>query len=313
MALTPVQQRTMVEVMAAGGEPRRFPEALEAHLRADLGRRLGEAVAALPDGRHLWITKSRLVNLHTRCEGFYLAEELGEGVFTYGFQLAVGKVVHKAVEIGVYARGLAEVELAERALGRLSERDAAFGSYAGLLDEVDRSELIGEAVRQLSWFRSAFPPLERSWNPVVEWPLRVELAGGRVVLSARPDLVLGTADREDPFVARRLVVELKAGQDRPEQDDDARFYALVLALHHGVPPFRVVTVNLQTGTCRPQDVTEDLLESAVRRVAAGAARAAALLAGEEPRLSAGKWCEWCPRAQTCPASSARATGGEARG
>jgi hypothetical protein len=101
------------------------------------------------------------------------------------------------------------------------------------------------------------------------------------------------------------VIELKGGMDRPEQDDDARFYALVLAMHHGVPPFRVVTVNLQAGTWRPQDVTEDLLRSAMRRVADGATRAAAILSGEDPSLRPGKWCEWCPRSETCPVSSVR--------
>lgn len=306
MELTPVQHRTLVDVMGAGRPRPLFARDLERRLRADLERRLEPAAAALPDDRRLWLTKGRLVSLHSRCEGLYVAEELGEGVFSYSAQLAVGKLVHKAVEIAVYARGLGEVELAERALGRLRDNDERFAEYAGLLDEVERAELVGEAVRQLSWFRAAFPPPQGSWNPVVEWSLRVPLCGDRIVLSARPDLVLGAADADDPMRARRLVLELKAGQDRPEQDDDARFYALAMALHHGVPPFRVVTVNLQAGTFRPQDVTEDLLESALRRVAAAAERAVALLGGQEPRLSPGPWCGWCPRGQTCPASSVRA-------
>jgi PD-(D/E)XK nuclease superfamily protein len=309
MSLTTVQERTLVELMGSREERPLFPRSVAEDLTADLERRLLPVADRLPDGRQLWLTKGRLVNLHSRCEGFFLADELGEAVFTYGPALAVGKVVHKAVEVGVYARSLGEAELAERALDRLREGDQRFDEYAGLLDEVERAELLGEAVRQLSWFRTAFPPLERSWNPVVEWPVRVELAGGRVVLSARPDLVLGSADQEEPMRARRLVLELKGGQDRPEQDDDARFYALVMALHHGVPPFRVVTVNLQGGTLRPQDVTIDLLQSALHRVVDGAARAAALLSGEEPNLRPGKWCEWCPRSETCPVSSVRTSRG----
>jgi hypothetical protein len=308
MSLTTVQERTLVELMGSREERPLFPRSVAEDLTAELERYLMPAADRLPEGRQLWLTKGRLVNLHSRCEGFFLADELGEAVFTYGPQLAVGKVVHKAVEVGVYARTLGEAELAERALDRLRESDPRFDEYAGLLDEVERAELLGEAVRQLSWFRTAFPPLERSWNPVVEWPVRVELAGGRIVLSARPDLVLGSADQEEPMRARRLVLELKGGQDRPEQDDDARFYALVMALHHGVPPFRVVTVNLQGGTSRPQDVTMDLLRSALRRVADGAARAVALLGGEEPNLRPGKWCEWCPRSETCPVSSVRTSG-----
>jgi hypothetical protein len=303
--LTPAQERTLVELMGSREERPIFPRDLAARLRSELEDRVRPAIEALPEGRQLWLTKGRLVNLHSRCEGFYLADELGEAVFTYGPQLAVGKVIHKAVEIGVYAGTLGEAELVERALDRLREQDTRFDEYAGLLDEVERAELLGEAVRQLAWFRAAFPPLDRSWNPVVEWPVRADLAGERVMLSARPDLVLGTADRDEPMRARRLVIELKGGQDRPEQDDDARFYALVLALHHGIPPFRVVTVNLQGGGWRAQDVNEDLLRSALRRVADAAVRAAALIGGEEPRLRPGKWCEWCPRSATCPESTAR--------
>jgi hypothetical protein len=78
-----------------------------------------------------------------------------------------------------------------------------------------------------------------------------------------------------------------------------------MALTHGVPPFRVVNVNLQTGSCRVQVVTEDLLRSAVRRVADAAVKAAEVLTGRPPRLQGGPWCRWCPRSQTCPASSVR--------
>jgi hypothetical protein len=305
MELTPVQERTLLEVMGGAEERPVFPRSLAVDLQADLEGRLGAAVDGLAEERDLWLTKAKLTNLHARCEGLFLANELDEGVFTYGPQLAVGNVVHKAVEIGVYARTLDDAELAERALGRLGEGDNGFAAYLGLLDEIEVAELIGEAVRQLSWFRATFPPLERSWNPVVEWPLRVPLVGGRIVLSARPDLVLGGTDRDEPMRARRLVLELKGGQERPEQEDDVRFYALVMALTQGVPPFRVVNVNLRAGSCRVQEVTEDLLRSAVRRVADGAVSAAEVLQGREPRLHGGPWCRWCPRSQTCPVSTVR--------
>jgi hypothetical protein len=305
MELTPVQERTRLEVMGGGGERPLFPDGLAEDLRGELERRMAPAAGRLREGRSLWLTKAKLTNLHQRCEGLFLANELDEGVFTYGFQLAVGNVVHKAVEIGVYASEMADAELADRALERLESGDDASASYLGLLDPVERAELVGEATRQLSWFRVTFPPLERSWNPVVEWPLRVALAGERIVLSARPDLVLGGVDRDEPMRARRLVIELKGGQERPEQEDDVRFYALVMALCHGVPPFRLVNVNLQAGTARVQEVTEDVLRSAVRRVAEAATKAVDVLDGRPPQLRGGPWCRWCPRSQTCAASTVR--------
>jgi hypothetical protein len=310
MAYTPLQDRTRVEVMGGGRERPLFDRDLADRLSSELERRLEPASSGLREGEQLWVTKAKLTTLHARCEGLFMAEELEGKGFAYGPQLAAGKVVHKAVEIGVYSSGLSEAELAERAVGRLSEQDPQFADYIGLLDEVERSELLGESVRQLSWFAAAFPPLDKRWNPVVEWPVRVELCGGRIVLSARPDIVLGRDDDDEPMRARRLVLELKAGQERPEQDEDLRFYALVMALKFGVPPFRVVTVNLSSGSCRPQDVTEDALFSAVRRVADAAGRATALLGGEEPALRPGRWCSWCPRSMTCPVSTVRGSVGK---
>ena len=311
MELTPVQERTRLDVMGGAAERPLFRGGLAEDLRAELERRMAPAADALGEGRTLWLTKAKLTNLHQRCEGLFLAHELDEGVFTYGFQLAVGSVVHKAVEIGVYAGDMTDAELADRALERLESGDDAFASYLGLLDPVERAELLGEATRQVSWFRVTFPPLERSWNPVVEWPLRVTLAEDRIVLSSRPDLVLGGVDRDEPMRARRLVIELKGGQERPEQEDDVRFYSLVMALCHGVPPFRLVNVNLQAGTTRVQEVTEDLLLSAVRRVAEAATKAVEVLNGRPPQLRGGPWCRWCPRSQTCTASTAREESAEA--
>jgi hypothetical protein len=300
MALTPLQERTLVELMASEAPRPTFDRGLAADLRRELESRLGAAL--VPRDRPLWVTKARLVDLHQRCEGLFLSNELDGAPFSYGRRLAEGRLVHKAVEIGVYA-DLGEVELVQRAADRLVEQEPGFDDYLGLLDEAERAEIVGEAVREVAWFRSVFPPLQRSWNPVVEWGLRVELLGGRVVLSARPDLVLGRDDPEEPMRARRLVLELKGGQERPEQDDDVRFYALVLTLRHGVPPFRVATVNLQAGTWRCHDVTPDLLLSAARRVADGCARAGELLGGGEPALRGGAWCSWCARSPTCPAAA----------
>ena len=298
-SLTPLQERTLADLMASGDERPTFERGLADRLRREIEARI-EGAAPEAD-RPLWVTKRRLVDLHQRCEGLFISNELDEAPFRYGRALAEGRLVHKSVEIGVYAR-LGEVELVERALGRLREQDPGFDQFVGLLDEAERAELVGEAVRQVAWFRSVFPPLRGPWNPVVEWGLRADLLGGAVVLSARPDLVLGRDDPEEPMRARRLVLELKGGQERPEQDDDVRFYALVLTLRHGVPPFRVATVNLQSGTWRSHDVTPDLLLSAARRVADGCLRAWALLDGGEPTLRGGKWCGWCARSPGCPAA-----------
>jgi hypothetical protein len=305
MNLTTVQQRTLDELMGRREERPVFPAELPLDLRADLDRRTAGALAELREEDSLFMTKGRLADLHQRCEGLFLANHLGESVFEYGLRLAVGKLVHKAVEVSVYARDLSEAELVDRVIERIRADDEQFAGFLGMLDPIDRAELEAEAVRLVQVFRSTFPPLEKAWTPSVEMTHRVDVGGGRLILHSRPDLSLGGTDQEEPLRARRLVLELKTGPDRPEHDEDVRFYALVATLFFGVPPFRVATVHLGTGTWRAQDVTEDLLESAVRRVADGCVRAVDLLGTSEPRLRPGAWCSWCPRSATCPQSSVR--------
>jgi PD-(D/E)XK nuclease superfamily protein len=306
VSLTSVQQRTLEDLMGGGGVDRPvFAADIADRLRADLEKRLEPVLGVLPDTEDLWITKARLAELHTRCEGLYLSNALREGTFEFSLKLAIGNLVHRAVQVGVYRRHLTEAELVETALEQLCADDG-FAEYCNELSEADRAELEAEGVRQTILFRSLFPPFEKSWTPSVELPLTADLLGGRVVLRARPDICLGTTDPEDAMRARRLLLELKTGYDTPEHDEDVRFYALVATLRFGVPPFRVATVNLETGGWRVQEVTEELLTSASRRVADGCVRAAGLLAGAEPNLRPGAWCGWCPRSLVCPVSATRA-------
>ena len=302
MEVTSVQQRLVDDLIAVDDFPT-FRSGLAEDLRVDLERRLAPAAELLDDDRQLWITKARLVDLHTRCEGLYLANVLGEEAFEYSSQLALGSVVHRAVEIGVYRSTLSEAELVDRSVELLRRDDERFDGFLGLLDEGEAAELEAEAVRRVVLFRNTFPPLPKSWAPVVELPLKAILAGGRVTVSVRPDLSLGTADPADPTRARRLLIELKTGAERPEHDEDVRLYALAATLRFGVPPYRVATVNLDSGTWRAQDVNEDLLGGALRRLADGCVRAARLLSGADPSLRPGAWCGWCARRPGCPAAA----------
>ncbi|HEX2030332.1 MAG TPA: PD-(D/E)XK nuclease family protein [Actinomycetota bacterium] len=310
--LSPVQERTLVELMGSRDERPVFRRSLREDLLGELERRVAPAVERLPPERSLWVTKARLTDLHLRCEGLFVANELDEAPFDYSMPLAIGNLVHRTIEAGVSAPDRSEAELVDAALIHLRRDDPRFDAFVSDLPVVERADLEAEAVRQVVLFRATFPPLQRSWTPAVEVPLKAEVAEGRVVLYARPDLCLGSADPDEPMRARRLIVELKTGTERPEHDEDLRFYALAATLRLGVPPFRVATLLLGSGTWRVHDVTEDLLRGAVRRIGDGCVRAAALLAGERPSLRPGPWCRWCPRAQTCPASSVRGAGGDAR-
>jgi hypothetical protein len=158
-------------------------------------------------------------------------------------------------------------------------------------------------VRRVTLFQGSFPPLKplrRELSPVSELRVRAELLGGDLVLSGQIDLVLGQPDRLEPNRATRLVVDLKTGSAYPEFAEDMRFYALVMTLRFGVPPYRAASLFLESGTWQAEDVTEEILVHAADRAVAAARAAAALTNGRTPELTPGIYCSWCPRAAVCP-------------
>jgi hypothetical protein len=164
-----------------------------------------------------------------------------------------------------------------------------------------------EAVKALELFRHTMPPLRRMRRelaPCTEWPMRVELAGGALVLSGTLDLVLGTSGDGDASRAARLAIDLKTGRAWPEHAEDMRFYALLLALRFGVPPYRVATLYLDSGTWQAEDVDERVLDRAAERVIGAVRAETTLRAGGALPLVPGPYCAWCPRCATCPESAA---------
>jgi hypothetical protein len=303
--LTPVQERTLADLMASEVPRPTFPRGLASRLGALLEKLVAPSLSALPEGERIVLSKSGLTNLHARCEGLYLANVMGEGVFEFSLPLAIGKLVHRAIEADVVGERLGESELVERALRRLESTEPGFDLFVRGLDAIERSELVGEAIRRVVLFRGTLPPLQKTWAPVPELRVKHELLGGRLLLTGTVDLSLGRPRDEAPMQGRRLFIELKTGIERPEFVDDLRFYALVATLRFGVPPFRVATLMLEDGTYRPEDVTEDLLEAAARRAAGAATKHVSLVAGQKPVLRSGPWCGWCPRRDTCPESATR--------
>lgn len=300
MDLTPVQRRTL-EVLIGAGERPAFPADLAQRLRD----RIEEAVRGLELSEQLWLGKGRL-NEHTRCEGLFQGQLLGEGPpFEHSPKSASGALLHKAIELEVGSReDLDPHTIVLRAAERLVEDEQRFRPFWRALDRLEQDELMMEAVRLLTQFRGSFPPLRhlrRTLAPVSELPVRAELLGGALVLSGRIDLALGPLDASR---STRLLLDLKSGGAWPEHPEDMRFYSLVHTLRFGVPPYRVASLFLESGEWQAEDVTEELLRHAADRVVAAARAATALRNGRDPELRPGPYCSWCPRSPTCPASSA---------
>jgi len=298
--LTPMQERTLHGLIGTGSLPEFDPE-----LRARLRSRLEDGLRAAgfrPGAEPLWLGKHRL-NQAQRCQGLFDAGIRGEGdPFQHSARTAAGTLFHGAIEVDVATeRAFDPRTVGERAASRRVQADPSFARHWLGLEEFDRAELIAEAGRHLSLFRDSFPPMSRRWAPQTELPIRARLAHGTVVLSGTPDLQLGRL--------RRLVIDFKTGRAWPEHPEDMRFYALLLLLRTGVPPYRVATFFLDSGEWQTEDVTQGTLEHASDRVIAAAGVAVGLRAGRSASLSPGSYCAWCPRAETCSVSLARSSPG----
>jgi PD-(D/E)XK nuclease superfamily len=301
--LLPVQRRTLERLIGTAERPI-FPADLVSRLRD----RIEEAARAFELAEPVWLSKSALNDLG-RCPGLFDAVRAGErGPFAFTARFAAGRLAHKAVELDVAGReDRAPHTLVEEAAGRLVD-DAAFGEFWEGLDPIRRDELLMDAAKTLELFRSTLPPLRalrRRLAPSTEWHVRAELLGGQVVLTGTLDLVLGASEPAEPVRATRLAIDLKTGRAWPEHAEDMRFYALVLTLRFGVPPYRVATLYLESGEWQAEDVDARVLEHAADRVIAAIRAACAARAGRPLALTPGPYCTWCPRAATCPSSAAR--------
>jgi PD-(D/E)XK nuclease superfamily protein len=295
MEFTPAQRRTLERLIGLGSSPP-FPSDLAEEVRRSLEDRLAELGIAPGTGEPVWLGKGRL-NDRQRCEGLFQAGLLREGPpFQHSPVTASGRLFHKAIELDVGTeRAVDPLSVCERAAARATEQDSSFGRYWEGLDRFARADLLMDGSRHLVLFRDSFPPLPRRWAPQPELYVKVVLAGGRVVLSGAPDLVLGRT--------RKLAIDFKSGRAWPEHPEDMRFYALLLLLRTSVPPYRVATFFLDSGEWQSEDVTRQTLDRAADRVVEAAKTAVELAAGGPPKLAAGPYCARCPRVAECPAAA----------
>lgn len=298
MQLTDPQRRTLEQLIGTGERPM-FPGDLAQRLRD----RIEGAARELDLTTSLWLGKERLHD-HGRCEGLLQSQLLREGPpFEHSPVSAGGVLAHKVVEVDMASRDLLDPQgAAEVAARRLADREERFQEHWARLAAHEQEEVLMEAARRVTLFRGSFPPireLRRTLAPVSELRVRTELLGGDVVLSGQIDLVLGLADPLEPARATRITIDFKTGAARPEHVEDNRFYALLLTLRFGVPPYRVASFFLESGTWQAEDVTEQTLVHAADRVVEAARTSAALANGREAALTPGPWCSWCPRAATC--------------
>lgn len=258
-------------------------------------------VEAIPAGVSVRVTKDAVANVR-RCEARHLAELAARGASSGASPGAVVPALVRGRLLDSLFRQVATTgtvgpdPMAEAFSASAAENDDTASLFLAL-NEAERQLVRTEVEAASAQLVADWPTFPPGAGLRTQERLFVELAGGRVVLSGRPDLAIGRPTRMRAGV---LIVEAKSGAFSPAHLDEVRFYALLEALRWGVPPFRAVVWCLGTGRRHPIDVDADLIWSEALRVADAITRLTRLAAGEAPRTSANPLCSSCPRRNLCP-------------
>jgi hypothetical protein len=247
----------------------------------------------------MFLSKST-VGTVLRCEGQLVADRSTAWTGTLHPATAVGIVAHRAIALSHTHPNLSIGEYVEAAR-EAAMIEPSFAQYWNEAGMAGQSDLISASVSKTAIFLDSFPPLATKWTPRFEEQFKANI--GKLVLSAKPDFVLGRPrgdGRQTMFLA-----DMKTGALNDEHEAEAMFYGLVATLRFGIAPWRSVVFSLASGEWTDPDVTGPrLIEAAERVVAAVRSIGDVMTDARAPLLSTGRWCTWCPAASTCPAALA---------
>ncbi|MFM8868170.1 MAG: PD-(D/E)XK nuclease family protein [Ilumatobacteraceae bacterium] len=288
--LTPVQ-RTVLEALAKEPGFVPLPIAVIESVRTQLHELVADIAEQIEPDKSLWVSKNKVTTVHG-CEGHYLANL---GNFEWTVANVRGTVVHKAIELATNWRGdFTPSDVVDQALDRVAadERISA-ADFVDSLSDTDRAELRSGAIDLYTKFEECFPPLKAAWRPVLESSARYEMFDKRIIMSTKTDLTLGAS-------GNKVIIDVKTGSLHPHHREELRFYALIEALRTGLAPRKLATLSLLTARIDVEDVSEGVLQAAIRKTA-DAIRKMYELEREkrEPRLVPSATCRWCPLAETC--------------
>ena len=295
--LTPVQQRTL-DTLGRTGQPVVFDPGVVAELRADLDEGLAELAGRLSESTSVDPPPALVVTKHDLGEVFTCeAKSAAPDDFVWSAAKAKGQVAHKAIQLSVHWRGeLVPITLVDEAIVRLADEEFGLGQWLASLPPGDAADLRGRAVEHVTKFLECFPPLDPRWRPVTEGASQYPLAGP-IVLRARIDLTLGVPKLGE---SRKVIVDVKTGRLMNRHREDLRFYALIETMVREVPPRLLASYSLDSAAAESEDVTIDLLRSAVRRTLDGVQRIVEIqFEGRPTTRTPSAACRWCACRGTC--------------
>ena len=290
-ALSPVQQRTLA-ALRRSGDPLVFDIEFVDELRTEMRAAIDDIAGQLGETTELWVSKHSLATV-LDCEEFHLLPD----EFEWTPANAKGTIAHKAIELMLSWRGEpTPTDLVDEAMARLADEQRGIGQWIDTLTAGDDADVRSQSITRVTQFQEGFPPLSKRWAPVTEasvrWP-----NDGPITLSGKVDLMFGRpAGRE----SRKVIIDVKTGRPSPRHRQDLGFYALVETLVREVPPRKIATFYLDAGEAQTEDVSERLLESAMRRTLDGIQAMVELnVLGRRPVRRPGTTCRWCPIANDC--------------
>jgi hypothetical protein len=278
------------------GEGQARPEVdpgLAGGLREWMEDRLGSVFSNLGDDvPQVRVTKQAL-NEVLLCEAHAISADRPSRKITH--ELARGVLVDALFRVWVTTAQLEDPwEASLAAVAATGDEEIA--AFVERLPEPSRRRLAEEVGEHALTITSTWPVPNSSWLARTQESIEVPLVGGRVVLAAVVDLVLGAPSSGQASVC---LVEVKSGARRLEHRADLHYYALLETLRSGASPFRVATYYSLTGELDAEQVAEDVLIGTLQRVVAGAERLCRLASGAAPERRPNPLCAWCRELPGC--------------
>ncbi|MCH9839223.1 MAG: hypothetical protein GKR86_03140 [Ilumatobacter sp.] len=291
---SPVQQRTL-NVLRRGGDPVIFnPEFVE-NVRAEMREALDHFAARLDPDEEIWVSKHRIASV-LECEEHHLQPD----EFEWTTANAKGTIAHRAIELLLsWPPRLGDptpIDLVDQALARLADESRSIGQWINGLSPAEDADVRGQTAVRVTQFVENFPPLSPRWAPVTEASVRWPNIGP-ITLAGKVDLLFGRPNGRE---SRKVIIDLKTGRPNARHRQDLAFYALLETLVREVPPRKVATFYLDSAEAHADDVSERMLETAMRRTLDGIHRIIELESeNRPPTRQPGVSCRWCPLGESC--------------
>ena len=292
--LSPVQQRTL-DVLRRSGDPVVFDPTFVEELRTEMLAALDHFATRLEADDEVWVSKHRIASV-LECEEHHLLPD----EFEWTTANAKGTIAHRGIELLLsWPRRLGDpscIDLVDEAMARLADENRGIGQWIDTLSPADEADVRGQTVVRVTQFIENFPPLSTKWAPVTEASVRWPNTGP-ITLSGKVDLLFGRPSGRE---SRKVIIDLKTGRPNARHRQDLAFYALLETLVREVPPRKVATFYLDSAEAHADDVSERMLESAMRRTLDGLHRIIELeTEGRPPTRRPGVSCRWCPINDSC--------------